>query len=314
MLGVAIGAYVRPQIDLARRLIRRAEGHYLAFAGVQRAMLEVYKDSLGSYDAANDSWGNNNPAFANVLLGKGSFSLVRGQDGSFPSSAQDTPGYGLSDEEGKININKASLATLKGLFEIAAGLFGQDAEDVAAAIVDWRDEDSEPQENGAEDGYYSTLSPAYPCKNADFQAREELLLVKGINREIFDKIKEVITLYGEGAVNINSADKVVLRSLGLDDALVEKVIAFRKGPDGSEGTDDDNVFTAAGEIVALLDDYAGLSSQESDALSAVISSGPLSVVSDNFRGWCVAKLAGKTAGRIEFVVNRAGDIMFWREE
>jgi type II secretory pathway component PulK len=65
--------------------------------------------------------------------------------------------------------------------------------DLAAAIVDWRDGDSEVTVNGAEDETYQQLNPPYRCKNADFDSLDELRLVRGMYPEI---------LYGDDA-NLN---------------------------------------------------------------------------------------------------------------
>lgn len=57
--------------------------------------------------------------------------------------------------------------------------------ELANAIKDWQDEDSLLRLGGAEDDYYLSLSPAYYCKNGPMQNMEELLLVKGIDRELY---------------------------------------------------------------------------------------------------------------------------------
>jgi len=93
--------------------------------------------------------------------------------------------YGLTDEAGKINLNSASE-------EMLLKLPGMTAE-LAASIIDWRDEDSEVTTGGAEDEYYLLQSEPYNCKNAPLQTVEEILLVKGATEEL---------LYGEDT-NLN---------------------------------------------------------------------------------------------------------------
>ena len=53
---------------------------------------------------------------------------------------------------------------------------------------------------------------------------DEILLVKGMNKEIYDKLINFVTIYGDGAVNINTASKEVLEALGLADSLVDKIL------------------------------------------------------------------------------------------
>jgi len=57
-------------------------------------------------------------------------------------------------------------------------------EPVADAILDWIDSDSEPRGTGAEDEYYSGLEQPYSPRNALPESIEELLLVKGVTREL----------------------------------------------------------------------------------------------------------------------------------
>ena len=94
--------------------------------------------------------------------------------------------YGLTDESGKININSASE-------EMLLKLPGMTAE-LAASIIDWRDEDSEITPGGAEDEYYLLLSEPYNCKNLPLETVDEILLIKGASEEM---------LYGEDT-NLNS--------------------------------------------------------------------------------------------------------------
>ena len=91
--------------------------------------------------------------------------------------------YGMVDEGAKLNINTASAEMLLNL-----GV----PQDLAYSIVDWRDQDSTPGDDGAEDEYYTSLpGTPYNCKNARFEALEELLLVRGGRPEV---------LYGLDAV------------------------------------------------------------------------------------------------------------------
>ena len=89
---------------------------------------------------------------------------------------QDDLDFGITDEAAKINLNSASLEMLLKLPSMTAEL--------ATAIIDWRDEDSEVTPGGAENEYYLLLSEPYYCKNAPLETIEEVLLVKGASAEI----------------------------------------------------------------------------------------------------------------------------------
>src|SRR5690606_18169218 len=62
------------------------------------------------------------------------------------------------------------------------------SEQLADAVIDWRDKDDEAGPEGAESEYYATLNPPYKAKNRPLDTVEELLMVKGFNGRI---------LYGE---------------------------------------------------------------------------------------------------------------------
>ncbi|MDH4241243.1 MAG: type II secretion system protein GspK [Phycisphaerae bacterium] len=159
----------------------------------------------------------------------------------------------LIDESAKINVNTAPadlLLELECLDEAAV-----------ASILDWIDQDDVPNPDGAENDYYSGLENAYSCKNGPIDNIEELLLVKGISLEIFygynldegdshlsetgpetsefiDEVPQngapglcdLLTVYGDGRININTASKQVLDTIPmLSDAAVSEIISMQKG-------------------------------------------------------------------------------------
>lgn len=311
ILALAINAYIWPQMEFSGRLLGDVRMRYLACAGAQRAIIETQIDATEDYDSLYDSWSVNEGAFKEAQLGSGSFSVVK-----HSSSSGSGSDYGLTDEESRININKASADVLKTLLVKAAGVGEEDAEGIADCIIDWRDKDDLPGKKGKEKSYYEFLGEPYPCKNADFEVPEELLLVAGMTREIFDKIKEHITIYGDGAVNVNTAGVMALSALGMDESLAEKIVAFREEEQSPEEDGDApaNVFTDASQVTSALNKSGGLSGDEISQLTRAATM--LGVKSDNFRGTAIGQTA--TEGRskkITFVYNRTDDmIKFWREE
>jgi len=85
------------------------------------------------------------------------------------------------DETGKIAINASEVDEILlrqimlnlGYDDVTAGV-------VSDSIMDWRDEDDLHRVDGAEDDYYRGLDRPYPCKDAPFDAIQELLLVRGV--------------------------------------------------------------------------------------------------------------------------------------
>ncbi len=132
---------------------RAAEQYVLALLASRRAEAMTMKETY----------------FADVPVGDaGSFWIVRPDYGD-----QGMPAYGLVDESSKLNVNSPDVYELVRAFDAVP-------EALANSIADWRDEDDEPSVDGAEKEYYLGLPTPYRCKNAAFEAIDELLLVRGI--------------------------------------------------------------------------------------------------------------------------------------
>ena len=86
------------------------------------------------------------------------------------------PFFGLVDEASKLNLNTASRTMLEALPGMTPELAG--------AIIDWRDDNFDQTENGAEDETYARLDPPRRCKNAPFESIDELRLVYGATLDI----------------------------------------------------------------------------------------------------------------------------------
>jgi len=260
IFAIGLSRNVSSQLYFASHLQDRLRMYYLASAGIERAIVELQADEEAAYDSLNEKWASSEE-FKEIPLAAGYISLY------------------IKDEAGKININKAPLSILQNMLENAAGVKPDEAEDIANAIVDWRDIDIIVSPGGAEDDYYRHLEAPYPCKNGEFQIPEEVLLVKGMTPLIFSKIAGIITVYSEGEVNVNTAEADVLHALGLSSELAERVVKFRRGSDEIDGTEDDNIFKTPAEIRNI----GPLFTKESEEMNQVISSKVLSVKSNVFR-------------------------------
>lgn len=303
-LAVAISGYVHSQIAIAERLSEKPRGYYLAKAAVARAIAEIRIQPEKDYEALHNGWADNAAIFKEVKFGDGVYSIVKSD---IPPGDSSELKYGLSDEESKININKAPVDILEGLLTEAGGMAPEDAESVAACMVNWRSPEDQSLKEGAGAFHYAALERPYKCKNAPMEALEELLLVKGMTKKVFDKVKDHATVYGDRAVNINTAGETVLRSLGMEDKLAQKIIRFRQ-------TD---VFEDTAQITGLLSKKESLSADESGKINNLVSSGLLSVNSDNFGGIAVGRVGkrpGSPEAKITFVFDRKnGALRYWRE-
>jgi general secretion pathway protein K len=297
---------------VADRLSVSAKGYYLARAASARAILEVRGEPVKSYDALTDRWSDNDKVFKNARFGNGTYSVI-----AFPETAKldESAKYGLSDEERKININLSPANILKNLFEIASGIDAEESESIAYSIINWRSPAQAARKEGAGAFYYQALDHPYDCKNAPIEDLEELLLVKGVTRDVFDKTKKFLTVYGSGAVNINTSDGIVLRSLGMSEGLTAKVLRFRDNAGKSDGTAD-SVFDDTSKIATLLTKES-ISAEESGKINSLIAARLLSVNSDNFSGVAIGKVGdgiNARSARIDFVFDRKNNaIRYWRE-
>jgi general secretion pathway protein K len=314
ILVVNLGFMVRTQLQFADHLQDRMKMYYLACAGVERAVAELYADKDKNTDALNEPWANSEDFFKEVPMG-GGFITVSYETTGQPVEEGVTL-YGAMDEAGRIDINKAPLDVLATLLENIGGVGTDEALDIAACIVDWRDKDVAVSAGGAENEYYQELSSPYGCKNGNFQIAEELLLVKGMTPEIFSRIKDVITVYGTEQVNINTAGFDSFYALGLDDSLCEKIIKFRQGSDGLPGTEDDYVFKAPQELMNV----GSLFTKEATQINSLISRNMFKVKSDTFRIVSFGMLKNARGQRSREVVcvmirqdEKGPKLLYWHE-
>jgi general secretion pathway protein K len=108
---------------------------------------------------------------------------------------------------------------------------------IVPALVDWIDTDDEvtaldyvPQGGlGAENDYYQSRRPPYPCRNGPVQVVEELAAVRGM-KEVLTRLRPYLTCVGDGKIDLNAAPRVVLQSLSeqMDAGLAEMMIQHRK--------------------------------------------------------------------------------------
>jgi hypothetical protein len=125
----------------------------------------------------------------------------------------------------------------------------------------------------------------------------------------------LVTFWGDGKINVNTAPAEVLRLLGLTDRAVQAMVRFRAGPDRTRGTGDDRFFKGLDEIVPRLLE----SGVEVDAASEWAALLPKDLLTVRSRYYRVAVRAadGETGEEYEIgAVVRADSlatIMAWRE-
>ena len=154
-------------------------------AGVEKAAALLYEDERET-DALTDLW-SDNAADLNDIAMEGCVLNIK-----------------VVDETSKLNINTVTAEQLLVLPEMT--------QEIADAIVDWRDSDDQVQPSGAEAGYYENIDYPYYIRNDAFRTIRELLMVRGVTKELL--YGEDWNLNGQLDYNENDGDQ----SLPYDDA------------------------------------------------------------------------------------------------
>ena len=229
--------------------------YQLARSGVEIALELLARDEDFEMDTFNEDWRK----FGSVPLGE---DLLE-EGVSFYG--------GMVDENSKININllrnsqgeidEKREAQMRRLFR-ALGV----KEDRLNPVLDWLDADDIERQDGAEGYFYQNLEEPYECANGPFLTVGQVFLVRGMRE--FDrfgekkskKLMDYLTIHSDGKININTAPKEVLESLGesMDSALAAAIVEYRKEEDFESLDDlrkvpgmDDEVLTEIGEWITV---------------------------------------------------------------
>jgi hypothetical protein len=128
----------------------------------------------------------------------------------------------MMSTSGLIDLNFAPMALLKLSFQ-ALKISPARSHSLAAAIVDFRDSDSELTEGGAELSTYIAAGLPSGPKNSLFESIGELEQVYGISRDIFLAMRPYITVSSRASfidLNLSPPELMfALRSVGEDSVL-----------------------------------------------------------------------------------------------
>ena len=225
LLGVIVGEFafaMRLEATMVKSYRDEIVGRHLAEAAVQQSIREILTDSqvVGLADEGLLTFFRL-PARALPRLGRSEVALGRG-----------TFSYRITDEEARINLNTAPPDRVDRLLT-TLGVDKQARDVINDSLQDWKDPNDLHRLNGAESDYYLGLPVPYRSKNADFDSVDELLQVKGVTRAMLygrpdvPGLAEHLTVFGTGAINVNTATPMVLRAMGLAPAEVEALIGRR---------------------------------------------------------------------------------------
>ena len=165
------------------------------------------------------------------------------------------------DEDAKININASGTGNAIRQESLAGALLGlmkgtqynklfekqdpdgqySDRRVICGAIVDWSDPDidgyacnpksGQAPSSGPEDSVYQLFKDPYKRKNAPFDSIEELRLVRGISDDFWatfvqpeagQERSRTMTVWGQGKININTANGMTLLAALCNQAVPEE--------------------------------------------------------------------------------------------
>ena len=172
----------------------------------------------------------------------------------------------IQPESGRRNINRLSREDWEALLE-ATGVPEQLHPELIDCFLDFTDGNDLTRLNGAESDDPFYVDRGYAVKNAPIDTLDELLLIKGFTRaivhggtlhEFWDMprvrvsgIAPLLTVYGDGRLNVNTASREVLMTLpGILEEQVERLLEGRLGIDGIPGTELDG-FRSPAEAAAF---------------------------------------------------------------
>ena len=170
-------------------------------------------------------------------------------------------------EAGRRNVNTLEDEDWEELLD-QSGVPEEIWPDLIDCFMDWTDPGDEHRLNGAEENDSFYKEQGYSPKNATLDTVDELLLIKGFSPEIvyggpptdpkaepLRGIAPLLTTFGDGKVNVNTASREVLLTLTagdgqmMDEWVVEDLLKYRLGDDGLPNTKDDG-FNSVQEAIS----------------------------------------------------------------
>ena len=134
----------------------------------------------------------------------------------------------LADAGARLHLNRASEDEIRRLLT-ALRVDASDADEVAQAVLDWRDLDGFRRARGAEAEQYVEDGSAVLPANGPFGAVREIGLVRGVTPRLFQRVEPFLTVSGSGRVNLAAAPAEVISALpGMSDDLLALILRARR--------------------------------------------------------------------------------------
>ena len=275
IVALSLMAIGRKELQASGDFVRHVRSELLASAAVERAIAILRADRNG-YDTLLEPWHTDPSLLRSSHETYGASEVAPGRVNGVTHS-------GIEDEESKVNLNRAPAAMLAALPGLTT--------EVAKAIVVGRG-------------------------GRQFATPDELLRLKGVTPALYAGdakagkagLRSLVTVWGSGKINVNTAPREVLAAIpGLGAAQVSSLIGRRQrlpGPNGGPFRDTASVF-------AFL---------QLPPLVAQQAAKYVAVSSTVFRFVAAGRATGRRDGdagvRIAAVIDRAAQplrILYWRQ-
>jgi general secretion pathway protein K len=209
ILAITFANSAHTELEMARNQLEAARARSLADAGVSLVLLRLIE-----------------PVSDTIIREDGTAMPFRFGDGSLSISMQ--------NEDGKIDLNAASTALLRRLFQVV-GLADDDTSQLAISITAWRTEQLRK---------WNTRAPGDTSQNdrkppiEAFRTLEDLRQVPGMTAALFRRIAPFVTVYSHSsAIDPLTAPQDVLESLPeLNPRAVQALVTARAAAAPIPGT------------------------------------------------------------------------------
>jgi general secretion pathway protein K len=135
----------------------------------------------------------------------------------------------IDNQAGKIPLNTSPVALLQMLGE-SLGLDTSVATKLAAVIADWRSPATWPLPLGAKAPQYKAAGRPYGPPNAPFRSVDELNLVLGMTPEVFERLRNHVTVYTEAIPVATAPDPFVARAVAALQSSGQPSLSFDEAP------------------------------------------------------------------------------------
>ena len=169
VIGSSHARNMRIETSLAFNHVGTARARALAEAGINRAIMELFVDNTAT------PWPPDGTT-RQIQLDSGSVNIA------------------IRDASGLLDLNKADQAQLEAVLG-AAGADDALRQELADAILDWRDKDTLRRLHGAEDTDYRHAGLDWGSRDGPFASVDELRYVLGMTHELFERLAPYLTVH-----------------------------------------------------------------------------------------------------------------------